>query len=331
MPEATVAGTRGFLTMAHGKPAFIEMAINLGRSLKLFDPGIPRAIVTDALDYPGLGEIFDHIVPISWAYGRDNAQKTHLIDYSPFDETVFLDSDCLAFASIAHYFTEFGPAHFGTQGVWKSEGKFWYDIATICRQFGLEKVATFNGGLYYYRKTPQARQVFTDAQYFASIYQEQLRAHATKPTVSDEVCFSLAMGRNAAIVDPGLLPYATPNRMCTPDHIDETFWINVLETRRGKNLHAWVFHYFGNFNETVNYYLESYKIKQLLEGASPAKLALVDAAVMAAYRSYIAAYSLAMRLRGRPAPRTTRPFVPLLNYTGFLQKMKIFKPFARWK
>src|ERR1700722_13670189 len=42
--------SRGILTLAFGKPKFIEMAKALAWSLNLHAPAIPRAIVTDSND-----------------------------------------------------------------------------------------------------------------------------------------------------------------------------------------------------------------------------------------------------------------------------------------
>jgi hypothetical protein len=40
--------TRGFMTIAFGKERYIDMALSLGRSLKLNSPNIKRAVVTDS-------------------------------------------------------------------------------------------------------------------------------------------------------------------------------------------------------------------------------------------------------------------------------------------
>jgi hypothetical protein len=83
----------GFLTMAFGHQRYVRQAENLALSLKRHMPGIPLALVTDRKNVSGL---FDVVVPMKAIACAGVVQKLELYTDSPFQETLFIDSDSVA-------------------------------------------------------------------------------------------------------------------------------------------------------------------------------------------------------------------------------------------
>jgi hypothetical protein len=75
------------------------MARALALSYRRQNPLRPFAIVTDDSNAKDLANYFDVVIPLNSAYGVGVVQKLNLDRYSPFDETLFVDSDCLFYKS----------------------------------------------------------------------------------------------------------------------------------------------------------------------------------------------------------------------------------------
>src|ERR1700749_1001205 len=90
---------RGILTIAQGKKQYIDLAKSLAISLNIHNPGLKKALVTDS-DDPELKELYDMVIMADNSIGIGFLQKLYIRDYTPFDETLFIDVDCLCVKSI---------------------------------------------------------------------------------------------------------------------------------------------------------------------------------------------------------------------------------------
>src|SRR5262245_58584028 len=97
---------RGILTLAMGSRRYIDMAIQLARSIRLNSPNQTLAVVSDD-NGEDLKRWFDLVVPFNPACGAGLVQKLHLYDYSPFSETLFIDADCFAVRDLSFLWTLF--------------------------------------------------------------------------------------------------------------------------------------------------------------------------------------------------------------------------------
>jgi hypothetical protein len=153
------ANNRGVLTLAFGKPLYIEMAKSLARSLILHDPKLKRAVVTDS-DDPDLHQLFSVVIPYRPEYGNNVRQKMHLDLYSPFEETLFIDSDSLILRSLDSIWEAFRNVDFGATANQTTLSKGfkdeYMDVDFILSKFGLEGIPKFNGGLYYFNSRSHA-------------------------------------------------------------------------------------------------------------------------------------------------------------------------------
>jgi len=187
--------TRGVLTLAYGHPRFIEQARDLGLSLQLHAPHLPRALVTDSKDAELLS-IFTEIIPLNPDFGSGVRQKLHLDHYSCYDETLFIDSDCLVLGNLDAFWAAFQGACFGVPG-WRfihwGDSDPYMDVNYILERFGVTALPKFNGGTYYFTRTPEARQFFDTARRLMNDWQG-LRLNPFRSNgPNDEAVYSIAM------------------------------------------------------------------------------------------------------------------------------------------
>lgn len=138
------------------------MAKSLARSLILHAPTVPRAVVTDSMD-PELDRLFTHKIHHRPEYGSNVRQKMYLDKYSPFQETLFLDSDCLAVRDVEAFWNAFRSVPFGVCGVHVmrvGETNEFLDVDFILDHFNLQGIPKFNGGTYYFNRSPEAAALF---------------------------------------------------------------------------------------------------------------------------------------------------------------------------
>src|ERR1700757_5097905 len=114
---------RGVITIATGAAKYIEMAVNMAMSCKMNSPGLPIALITDSTD-PELKKYFDIIIASNPNFPKGIIHKIYISDYSPFEETLFIDGDCLVIRDISMMFDWFKEANVSAIGKIKNTGKF---------------------------------------------------------------------------------------------------------------------------------------------------------------------------------------------------------------
>src|SRR3954447_16913268 len=80
--------------MAYGGPRYRGFAVALARSLDVHCPDIPRAVISDAADRR-LERLYPWRIPLDPGRGPGLLHKLWLPEYSPFDQTIFIDADSL--------------------------------------------------------------------------------------------------------------------------------------------------------------------------------------------------------------------------------------------
>jgi len=188
---------RGFITVATGK-YYCWLAENLMRSYRLFCGNqYPFYVITDKAGEKRLKKVFDGVIVM------DNPTYTYLdklmvYQNSPFEETVFIDADSHIAKDINYLIELFSnnsseisclgdirrfadghkPNHFG-------------DVAV--KKFNLTQYVAFNGGVYYFKKSPKAEEglnfIFNDL--IPNYYQYELKLFDGKK--ADEPLIGLMM------------------------------------------------------------------------------------------------------------------------------------------
>jgi len=260
---------RGVLTLAFGASKFIEMAKSLGRSLQLHDPLLPRAVVTDSSD-PGLKNLYTEIIPYHPEYGTNVRQKVMLDRYSPYQETLFVDSDCLAVRGLDSFWQAFQSSEFGACGgrtLRSGEVDIYLDVEFFLRHFNLESLAKFNGGIYYFKKSPSALAVFETARDIMFRFENNGFKSFRGDGPCDEAIYSVAMAiHKIGLTDMGIGGMWTPYNAVGPIVVDIVNGVCEF-SKQGRALKPDIIH-FASITEEVKYLRECRKLERFCNGKS---------------------------------------------------------------
>ncbi len=251
--------------MAYGEQRYIDMAKTLAKSLQLHNDKIPRAIVTDSKDSE-LSKLYHLCLPVKPELGNGFRQKLYIDQYSPFEETLYIDSDCIVVNNIKFIWDFFSKVSFGVVGYQKREGKAFADILDVSDMIsilGLSSLPVFNGGIYYYKNNAKAAQVFSEARRIEKDY-ESLGIGKFRESIADEPVFAIALALCGieAVQDPQGLTMRTPLNMTGSLQID------VLKgycqfIKEGQLVQPAIAHFCGSFAEGFYYHREKLKLDLL--------------------------------------------------------------------
>jgi hypothetical protein len=272
--------SRGVLTLAFGKPRFIEQVKSLGRSIQLHSQRTQSAVVTDS-DDPELKELFTQVIPYRPEFGSSVRQKLHLNLYSPFQETLFIDSDCLVLGDLEPFWAAFAGQTFGVPG-----SKFlrrgvtdpYLDVAFTLEHFGLEKLPKFNGGTYYFDRSDKAAQFFSTARELLANWKDLRFAEFRRDGPADEAIISVGMAIHG--FSPTSMGHAgmyTPTSYRGPLHLDVIKGTCSFE-KEGERVFPEIVHFAGEYSFCFAYPRESARLKAYF-GGHPSLLLLVKAYV----------------------------------------------------
>ncbi len=192
---------RGIMTIALGRD-FADYAKLLAKCLDRQGEKTPRAVLTteDSHYFEGL---YDVVIPIdpNDAFRHDPFfLKFHLIHYTPFEHTLFLDADTLVFDNLDYIWTQirFSRQPFFSYGFVTTEQREHYGAPwEVVREiFGTDYVNVHNGGLYFFSKGEVTREMFRLAESSIAYFDEVFaRTNERTNHVSDEVLLAYGMSR----------------------------------------------------------------------------------------------------------------------------------------
>lgn len=152
---------KGFLTMAYGEK-YCKLAEHLYMSYKLFgNCDYPFYCITNQASAERLGKVFDGVI-VKDNFVKSTSDKLMFFTDNPFDESVFIDSDCSIVNDVNYIFEEFEQ-----NGSPISAVADYRELSNPEKgaQFGINAIKelgithdfpNFNGGVYYYKKCPAA-------------------------------------------------------------------------------------------------------------------------------------------------------------------------------
>lgn len=271
---------RSVLTIASGKPVYIEMAINLARSFLYWhaQEEIHFFLATDKPDsIPAdvAGHQKFHTIPFEpGQYGESFSTKLFLDKFAQTMQTLFIDADCLLMGSLTPIFNRLEGQAVAVVGRPKSEGDWFGDVASFCKRFSVPSIPGFNGCLYYLEKGELSDAVYAKARELEPQY-EQLGMKLLRGKPNDELLMSVSLAIHglSGILDDGSIygdPLASPGPMeidvlsgkCEltnppkphPDHRD---WYPFHKTR------PVIMHFLGNFTEHPPYTVQAWLLKSV--------------------------------------------------------------------
>jgi len=197
-----MSATRGVLTLACGAKRYLALAESLARSIRLRDPGEAIAVVTDAAgrNRQRFDRLGVQVVSAEASFGSGVEQKLHLDTYSPFEETLFIDADCLVFRPLTAIWDRyraargFGVVAYGSLGPDDKHPAI-RSLPTFLERAGIDSLPAFNGGIYYFDRSPEARAVFGSARKLFGRRKELGLEKFKNAAAADEPLIAAAMRR----------------------------------------------------------------------------------------------------------------------------------------
>lgn len=156
----------GYVFIATGDNKYIRQAIDAASSIRYYDKERDICLIFDKDTKPTQEQLnrFDsYIVLRKQLIGTEN--HLYLNRLSPFERTLYVDSDCLAtnpkLNPIWEEFQRYPVAFPGEKinsGVWRM------NIKAILKRFKIEYVVRLNGGVFYFDKSKDSERFFSIAQ-----------------------------------------------------------------------------------------------------------------------------------------------------------------------
>ncbi len=222
--------TIGFFTVATGDEHYYRLAQNLLHSYRHFSGHpLPFALLADRENEYTRG--FDDVI-IMKDTTNSYLDKLALYDYLPYDVSVFIDADCLAYGDLNQILDRFEEADdfccFGR--VLPLEDKTgWFNYEDLGDlQSRVNYCVGLHGGIYYIRRTEKSAAVFETAKEIAKNY-HKYHFKGNFATPGDEPIIALSMALNGC--KP--IPHDTGAICCYWEHENKM----DLDISKGK---AWI-------------------------------------------------------------------------------------------
>lgn len=191
---------QGYLTVALDQDKYVAMAHNLARSIRYFDQDRPICLVyNDKVTLsPDIEQIFTHRVrmpPRDGYLGCMN--KIRLDQFSPFEETMYIDADCLLVkGDIDRHWQQMTKCYFTMTGQKRRSGHWnTLDIAQVCKRFDIPHIIQMNSGVFYFRKGEETHRFFDRLHELYRDHRDVLSNihQGRKGQYADEPFFGVAM------------------------------------------------------------------------------------------------------------------------------------------
>ena len=268
--SSSPAPIRGYVTIATGSEHYYKIAYNLLLSYRRNGGNAyPFAILAE--EENEYTRAFDKVVVISDP-SRSYMDKLRIYDYTPFEETIFIDADCLVYGNIDSWWSFFENSGdfscFGYAYENLSTKKGWFRWEGM-KEFKdrISFIPSFSGGVYYLRKTPVAGEVFHLAKYAATHYKEYPFAMFSAPADEPVLAFGMAVCNCRPIDRTEVGIYVKQRDMHVDIMVPSALWAN-----RGKIIPVKLVHW-GNFGTMkAQYLLEALRLKRDLQGKFTSRL-----------------------------------------------------------
>lgn len=192
--------SQGYITLATGPRQYLEMAINLLLSLKHNDPTREVCLVIDEgsqlpPEYQNLVQHIAYLSPKDGFHGCLNKLRLH--ELSPFDETMFVDADCLLVKSdMDRHWAKFSCDGFNIAGGKVTNGHWYsFEVPNVIRTLNIPYMVKMNSGVFYFRKGELSNRFFDTTHQLVSQHKKMLGTfHRNKVQLADEPFIGAAMG-----------------------------------------------------------------------------------------------------------------------------------------
>lgn len=160
-----MSSSRGFVTLATGDEKYYRYAKNLLYSYRLHNISLPFAILCDRENE--YTKEFDKVVVLENTTATYSDKFRVLVD-SPYDETVFIESDCLVYHNLEEMFRLLSSGDdFSAFGVNDDDIKVWFSKPEQLKEkYGglFSSIPVFNPGYFFVRKSELTQKIYRDTK-----------------------------------------------------------------------------------------------------------------------------------------------------------------------
>ena len=252
---------KGVLVYSHGHRRYADQAIALACSIRLHNPTLPLAVVTDQ-NPAWFGAYFDFVITDDFSDWPGMLAKMHAYDASPFERTLCLDSDMLVFVDLAPVFAHFAGYTFTVVEEAIRPNKWFRSMEPVRQALPNLGALAFAGALYYWERCSATQELFARARNWRLRY-EELDIKRYGPYEMEEVLFALAMyedglGATSAVVDDLCISLMWPHEMQVEQDVVAG---RCIATGRGiTERRAWM-HYYGGALNSYGYLREVLRLR----------------------------------------------------------------------
>lgn len=200
-PDGRPLRPEGYLVIATGSQTYLDMAANLAASIRIMDAGRRICLLHDETFLPSreIMELFDDFAvlpsdPLFPGY----MNKLRLYDFSPYQEAMVVDADCLMIKNDVQRYWDWARRSFFTMTGGISTSGFWkgLDVASLLEKEGAPYLIRMNSGVFYFRKNAQAEEFFSGLKEFYLRRRDHIEPglHRGVPAQTDEIYFGLYLG-----------------------------------------------------------------------------------------------------------------------------------------
>lgn len=262
--------SRGIVTIATGSMRYYEMARTLAHSLRVTNPALSVAVVTDAMN-PYLSEFDDTV--ILERPNKSYLDKLDLLVQCPYDENIFIDADSIVYGDVGAFFDEFQSGTdfscFGNRLPLNSSGGYFTAQGVGKWKDKIHYITNLHGGLYYIRRGEFCQKLHSLCMEILDHYSDYEFVIFKKP--ADEPILALGCAiMNCTILeklhDICFLPVVDPRSI--------RIGKSIKYTEKGKEFEAPILH-FGNYNtERAFYKIERDKVEWRLKNVTLSPLGI---------------------------------------------------------
>ncbi len=216
---------------------YIHMAYALALSLRNTQAGIKRlSIVTDTKKIPKkYREVFDNVIPIRKDRAKHADWKLHnivdLYEYSPYDETVMLDSDMLFLSDVSHWWDKLSEKELWFTTNTRSYKGVEAPTDTLYRQeFIKNRLPSVYNAFFYFKKGNTSNNLFKMMKLICENWDDYCNRYLSmlQPKVfSTDVAFGLAV-KLLGLKEQAILP-----ELCFP------YFTHMKTQNQGWNFHSY--------------------------------------------------------------------------------------------
>lgn len=245
--------SEGYVAIAMDDSRYMDLAANLALSIRRLDTRPISVIVNKAITIkPEYRALFDSIIEAPDEPDiRGAMNKARLYRYTPFERTMYVDTDCVLFSNrIEFFWHKLRGQPFVIEGLRQKVGPVFAcslgvkDAAAICARMNVPHVIVCNTGVMYFERSPLTEQIF---ERVLALYRSADRDHISYPfkhqgEYNDEPFFGVVLP--TLDVAPLDSPLTHRLQVTTPNMVDGVFDLDignvqVLKQAQGQTAQVW--------------------------------------------------------------------------------------------